>query len=468
MSPAARRSVVVAVALTVAVGTTLTAQSPPLPEPLTLAAALEHAGAHYPAVRAALELVAAAAADVDAARTPYLPRLDGLWQVNRATVNNVTGLLFPHAVVPSISGPPFAATSGQSVWGSAVGALLSWEPVDLGQRRAVVLEAEAAVARARAGQTLTRLEVQQAVGAAYLAVVAAEQVLAAADADVERRGVLSRTARALAAAELRPGADASRADAELAAATTRAVRGRLQVEVARATLARLLGVDALPALDASRLMAAVPPGLAGGPPPSTHPLAGSRQAAVDEARARDDVLATSWRPRVYLLSSVFARGTGANLDGRLDGGADGLGFERANWAIGFQVVLPNLFDTALVRARRAAAGAVARAEAARYDESLLAIAADRRVAAAAVAAARDVAAQTPVQLAAARLSETQARARYDAGLASITDVADAQQLLAAADADQAQAQIDGWRALLAQAVADGDVTPFIALLRSTP
>jgi outer membrane protein TolC len=111
---------------------------------------------------------------------------------------------------------------------------------------------------------------------------------------------------------------------------------------------------------------------------------------------------------------------------------------------------------------------VARTEAARYDESLLAIAADRRVAAAAVAAARDVAAQTPIQLAAARLSETQARARYDAGLASITDVADAQQLLAAAEADQVQAQIDGWRALLAQAVADGDVTPFIAQLRSTP
>jgi outer membrane protein TolC len=467
MDPAVRRSVVVAVALTVAVGTTtLTAQT--LPQPLTLDAALEHAAANYPALRAALEVVAASEATVDAARTQYLPRLDGLWQVNRATVNNVTGLLFPQSVVPSISGPPFAATSGQSVWGSAVGALLSWEPVDLGQRRAAVHEAEAAVARARAGQTLTRLEVQQAVGAAYLAVVAAEQVLAAATADVERRGVLARTARALAAAELRPGADASRADAELAAATTRAVRGRLQLEVARATLTRLLGADALPALDTSRLLAAVPQGLAGGPPPSAHPLAMSRQAAVDEARARDEVLATSWRPRVYLQSSVFARGTGANLDGRLDGGADGLGFERANWAIGFQVVLPNLFDTAQVRARRAAAGAVARAEAARYDESLLAIAADRRVAAAAVAAARDVAAQTPIQLAAARLSETQARARYDAGLASITDVADAQQLLAAAEADQVQAQIDGWRALLAQAVADGDVTPFIAQLRSTP
>ncbi len=467
MRPAARRSRIVAVALAVACATTTpTAQT--LPQPLTLDAAIEYAGAAYPAVRAAIEGVAAAAAGVDLARTQYLPRLDALWQVNRATVNNVTGLLFPQAAVPSISGPPFAAVSGQSVWGSAVGALLSWEPIDLGQRRAAVQEAESAVTRARADQTLTRLEVQHAVGAAYLAVVAAERSLAAAEADVARRRVVVRTTRALVEAELRPGADASRADAELAAATTRAVRGRLHLEVARAGLARLLGVESVPPLDTTRLFAAGPAGPAAVSAASAHPLAGARQAEIDEARARDAVLATSWRPRVYLQSSVFARGTGAHEDGRLEGGAEGLAPERANWALGVQVVLPNLFDTSAVRARRAAAGALTRVAQARYDESLLAIAGERRRASAAVEAAREVAAQTPAQVAAAQLNETQARARYDAGLAPLTDVADAQQLLAAAEADDAQARIDGWRARLAQAVADGDVAPLLAALRSTP
>ncbi|MGD9906267.1 MAG: TolC family protein [Dehalococcoidia bacterium] len=468
MSPAARGSVVVAVVLMVGIGTTtLTAQPQSLSQPLTLAAAIEYAAAHYPTVQAALERVAASAADVDVARAQYLPRLDGVWQVNRATVNNVTGLLFPQAVVPSISGPPFAATSGQSVWGSAMGALLSWEPIDLGQRRAAVREAEAAVVRARAGQSLTRLEVQHAVGLAYLAVVAAERGLGAADADVERRGVLARTTRALVDAQLRPGADRSRADAEFAAATTAAVRARLRLEIARAGLARLLGVESLPALDATRVLAAVPPAPAAAPP-AVHPLATVRQAVVDEARARDAVLSTSWRPRVYLQSSVFARGTGAGEDGRLDGGAEGLGVERANWAMGFQIVLPNLFDAAAVRARRAAAGATIRAEIARYDDGVREIAAARRVAAAALAAAKDIAAQTPVQLEAARLSESQARARYDAGLAPLTEVADAQHLLAAADAQHAEAVIDAWRALLAQAAADGDLAPLLALLRSTP
>ena len=72
-----------------------------------------------------------------------------------------------------------------------------------------------------------------------------------------------------------------------------------------------------------------------------------------------------------------------------------------------------------------------------------------------VQAARAVAANTPVQLAAAQQSEAQARARYQAGLASIVEVADAQSLLAQAEVQDQLARIDVWRALLAQAAAQG-------------
>jgi outer membrane protein TolC len=78
---------------------------------------------------------------------------------------------------------------------------------------------------------------------------------------------------------------------------------------------------------------------------------------------------------------------------------------------------------------------------------------------------RAIAANTPVQLAAAQQSEAQARARYDAGLATVLEVADAQSALAQADAQDRLARIDVWRALLAAAVAQGDVTPFLAVLR---
>src|SRR5471030_195185 len=162
----------------------LGAQAQPAPPPVafTLDRAVQYAVEHYPTVRAALEQVEASTAGVTVARAGYLPRLDSLWQSNRATANNIFGQVFPQSVIPSMSGPVLPSASAGSVWGSAAGALFSWEPFDFGLREATVAGAEAAVTRARASETLTRLEVQSAVGAAFLGVVAAQRAVVAAQA----------------------------------------------------------------------------------------------------------------------------------------------------------------------------------------------------------------------------------------------------------------------------------------------
>ena len=72
---------------------------------LTLAEAVDFALKNYPAVRAALERVTAAQAGVGLARTNYLPRADVVWQTNRATDNNITGLVLPQSIIAPISGP---------------------------------------------------------------------------------------------------------------------------------------------------------------------------------------------------------------------------------------------------------------------------------------------------------------------------------------------------------------------------
>jgi outer membrane protein TolC len=433
---------------------------------LTLRDALQYALDHYPTVRAAIEQVNAATANVAVARSGYLPRLDALWQLNRATANNVFGQLLPQSVIPSLSGPVLSSSS-PSVWGTAAGGLLSWEPFDFGLRGSTVREAEAGVLRSRADESVARLAVQQAVGVAFLDVVAAEQAVAAADADVQRRQTLAQAARTLADNQLRPGAEAARADAERAAAQTRAIQARRALALARATLSQVLGTTNDVGVNTASLLRDVPQAVESLQRASQHPLLQSGHAAVDLAHARESVLSTTDRPRVLLQTSVFARGTGANVDGTFDDGADGLGFERTNWAAGLQVVFPNLFDFASLRARRAAAGAAARAEDARYDEAVLKVTSEERAADAMVAAARAIAQNTPIQLTAARQSETQARARYDTGLASITDVAEAQNLLTQAEYQDALARVDVWRALLAQSVAHGTIGAFVDTLRAT-
>jgi outer membrane protein len=434
----------------------------------TLEQALQYAAEHYPTLRAALEQVNAASAGVAIARSAYLPRLDSVWQSNRATANNVFGQVLPQSIVPAISGPVLPSASSQAVWGSVAGALFSWEAFDFGLRGATITGAETTVARARADQLLTQVDVEHAAGDAFLAVAAAERAVTAAQADLDRRDVLARAAHALADNQLRPGAEASRADAERAAAQTRLIRARQQLTVARAVLARSLGIADPVAINSIGVIGAVPPqsDSTSSSDPILHPLAQLRQAAVDAARAQETVLGRTDLPRVYLQSSIFARGTGASPTGTFDGGASGLGLDRTNWAGGVQVVFPNLFDFPSRRARRAASAATTRAEVARYDESVLTIASEQQEARTMVEAARAIATNTPVQLAAAQQSESQARARYQAGLASIVEVADAQNLLAQAEYEDEAARVDVWRALLAEAVARGDLRPFIGLLRA--
>src|SRR6266481_8331431 len=113
------------------------------PAALTLGQAVQQSVEKYPAVRGSLEQVSAAAAGINLARTAYLPRADFLGQVNRATHNNVFGMVLPQSIIPSISGPVLGTNSLSSVWGTAAGALVSWEPFDFGLRKANVETSQA-------------------------------------------------------------------------------------------------------------------------------------------------------------------------------------------------------------------------------------------------------------------------------------------------------------------------------------
>ncbi len=436
------------------------------PSTLTLDEAITYAMEHYPAVRAALEQVNASTAGVEVARGAYLPRLDSLWQSNRATANNVFGQILPQSVIPAMSGPVLPATSSQNVWGSAVGGLISWEPFDFGLRHASVATAQAALTQARAGETLTRLDVQNAVAAAFLDVLAAQRTVAAEQADLDRRNVLLQSVQTLVTNQLRPGADQSRAEAERAAAQTRLIQARQTLTIAQTVLMRVLGTPTgTITIAGETLLTRLPSADIGPIAVAAHPLAQVRQASLDQARAEEDVLQRTDYPRVFLQSSVFARGSGANANGVLDGGLDGLGLQRANWAAGVQVLFPNLFDFSTLRARKAEAAASTRASTALYDEALLTITSEQQTAAALLQSARAVAANTPIQLAAAQQSEMQATARYQASLATIVEVAETQSLLAQAEVQDQLARVDVWRALLAAAVAQGNMTPFLTILR---
>ena len=433
---------------------------------LTLDQAVDFALANYPSVRASMQCALASKKGVSLSRTAYLPRTDLLWQSNRATRNNILGLLLPQSVVPPISGPLLSGTSDRGVWGSAAGVLLSWEPFDFGYRGATVDVAKAAEGRANAELSLTKLDVAGAVGDAYLRLAAAQQQVKAAEADVDRRQVLATSVHALVKEELRPGADASRADAELAAAKIQLIRAQQVERETEATFAELLGIPGTKvAINADSLLTTSPPAYVSQAPLANHPAALVANSTLFETKAREKVLNKSYYPRFNLEGSFSGRGSGANPGGTFGSGTDGLHLMRHNWAVGLTATF-SVLDLPALHFKKQIEESNERAQQADYEKTLQNLTAQSERAKAAYDSAVLITQNTPVELEAARLGETQARARYQAALAPIVEVAEAQRLLLQAEIEDNLARLTVWRAMLGRALSQGNLEPFLALVRS--
>jgi outer membrane protein len=456
------RRILVVVWMTTLVARPAAAQQQSQPVfPMTIQQAVEFATSNYPAIRASDARVSAQESGVDLARTAYLPRLDSSLQINRATRNNVAGLLLPGTTIPGISGPVSDASSSSTIWGSAGGMLLSWDAFDFGLRSASVDLARILVTRATAGAELTRLEVGVRTADAFLRLAAAQETVRAARANLERQQVFASSVAALVKNQLRPGADDSRAQAELAFARIQVIQAEQAEQIARAALGQWLGAAPTDVqISTGALLANLPPAPNAAPLPATHPLAETQMATVESSRAIQRVLGHSYVPRFSVQTAFSLRGTGATASGTNFGGGRGLNFDTPNWAMGVTATFP-LFDFFSLRQRARVEAQNERAELATYDRILQELSTQTDQARAELDGTRRIAENTPIQLSAARVLEQQSRARYDAGLAAIIEVAEAQRLLLQAEVGDAVARLAVWRALVAAAAAKGDMSELL-------
>ena len=429
--------------------------------PLTIEQAVNQA-AQFPSIAAAQEQVNAAAAGIRLARTNYLPSVNAVGQVNRATRNNVFGLLLPQTVIPSMSGPVLGTNNGTTVWGSAAGVLVSWEPFDFGRRHALIQSAQATQDRTRLSTERTRFDIQTSTAAAFLTLLASEQTVRVAQTSIDRAQVVVNVVKALVDAKLRPGADLSRADTELHAAMTQLLQAQQSSAVAKTSLAEFTGTDA-------KTFSALPGHLLDGLPEtvfegtgdlSKNPSAQEQEGVITESKSKVDVLQHTYRPTFELQAAAYGRGSGALANGQTFGGTGGLAPNYFNVGVGFTVNFP-LLGLPSIRAQQAQAAALERSAAATYRQILANLQAQSNAAQATLDEARQIAAVTPKEVEDARTGFAQANAQYRAGLATIVALAEAQRLLAQAEIDDSLARLAVWRAVLQLGNAQGDITSFL-------
>lgn len=418
-------------------------------------------GERYPGIEVSLGRMTEAAAGVELARTAYMPKADYLAQVNRATRNNIFGMMMPQQVIAPISGPPLATNAGTNVWGTATGFLVSWEAFDLGQRKAKVEVADAERVRAEKTFARTRFQVEAAAADAYLTILAADELVKQGEAGVRRADALVRSVSALTGAGLKPGTDLARARLEKAAVDGQWIQAKTAAKTARGAMVDFLGAEAEEMVVEQAPFGAAPWRMETGA--ANHPLVAEQTAAIGASEARQVELSKAWAPKFIAQTALYARGTGAMGDGTTGGALSGLGPNIYNWGVGFTVQFA-LGDLPSVRAQRRIESARLVSETVRLRMVKQNLTAEQSKAKARLEGAREMVATVRMQHSAAGEVYEQAQARYRSGLSDLMEVVDAQRVYQQAEIDDALARLAVWRAQLGVAIAAGDLTPFLKLL----
>jgi outer membrane protein TolC len=316
--------------------------------------------------------------------------------------------------------------------------------------------------RTYAGGDVVRLQIAFNVVDAFLGTLARAEAVKAARATEERAAVFESAVRALTEHDLRPGADLSRSQAERALASTQLIRAQEAETIAEIELAHAIGETGRVTPLAGNLLELPPQDVLH--TGKRNPELVQADTAIVAARAREKVAKYGYLPRVEVVAALWARGSGDATPNGPTPSAMGLVPNVPNWGVGLVVSWPVL-DIFAQHARTCIASADTRESDARRGEIEIEIASQLETAQAILDGARRVAVNTPIALDAARLAEQQATARYRSGLAGITEVAEAQRLLAQAELDDAVARLGVRTASLLFARALGDIEPFLSQVK---
>ncbi|MBS2005425.1 MAG: TolC family protein [Cyanobacteria bacterium SZAS TMP-1] len=437
-----------------------------LDRPVTIKAAVEYASQNYPNILKSQAQMRAAQKNVTVQKlNEYLPDSLLQYQEIMASHNKLSQIFYGSPVFPAVAGPGFNNVNMQPIFFSSGGFSLDWAPLDFGLHKARINMSKDQYAQARAQFATTQLDVCLAAANAFLDSVVAMEQLKAANENQASFDQFAQVVHAQVNASLKPGADASLADAQLANARNDVIRANLAYEIALANLANTLGLGGKSLqIDATGLATTAEPADMQKDVPlfETVPILQTARAALNTAKAQKRVLDKEYFPVFHFLGGVNMRGSGLDVRGRPSGqDVNGLFPLVPNYQVAM-IINWNFLDIVRLRAEKKVQ--MERIEQQNQDFNLVLqnLKTQDVQSRARVKAALALAENMPVQVKAAYMAASQAAARYKTGLGSVAQVAEANQVLAQSRAQEAIARVGVWRALLAVAAVHGDIKPFLA------
>lgn len=434
--------------------------------PLTLVDVVRLAEKNYPKILQAQAEVRAAGKEVTVQKIrEYNPNSLISYQDVVGSHNRLTQTLFSTAVLPSTPGPGPENVEMRAQAFSGAGFIIDWAPIDFGLHKARIGLAKAEFGLSQARYSATLLDVTIEAAARYLDALVMQEQVSVAKANTQRFADFSTVVHAQVDAGLKPGADASLADSQLANARNNLIRAQLNFDLARASLAYIVGLGGeMINIDSTGISTATEPADTQQTAPifEKHPLALVGRAEISTVVAHKRILDKEYYPTFRWLGGVNLRGTTFNNNrGDVQSpNISGIFPVIPNWNVGLIIDLP-FFDIIRIHAQKKVVRERITAAQHAYDLAIQGLKTDDIQARTRVQAASELAANMPVQVEAALMASRQAQARYEAGLATVAQVAEANQILADSRVKLAVANVGVWKALLAVASVHGDLKPFL-------
>ncbi len=431
---------------------------------LSVRDALKKIETHLPVLESYRQQANAAQQNIALAKNTSIPDLTAGYQVNMATYNNITGMSYPGFLLP-ISGPPSLNNDLNFVPGSAIGALIKWNPFTFGRRPAAIERAEAQFKQANAAYNEQLFQYQYTALNNYLQALYYKQVIKSVVASIERNKVGLEQSLVLARTGLKAGIDTTQFQSAIAQSEIDLLQAQRTYQQVMTELKWLTGTEASPEkiiLSDTFFIRPV------SPQTDTsisiqHPYYQSLQAQKNNTAAALKEIEKSWVPQLDFWGNLYARGSGVDAGGAVHKW-DGLGFSRTNAGVGLQLSFPVL-QYSKMNIQKKQYQSLLKADDAKLLQARLDIGKQTEAAIAQYWQDTRIADKSPVLLKAAKDVYQGLKLSYETGLIDYTRLAQAQYDLFKAEINDANMRLQLWRSLLGVAVAKGDLRVFTDQLK---
>lgn len=422
---------------------------------------------YLPSLKQKQSLLNAAKANSKDVKHSFLPQVKLSEQLNLGSDNSLAGSLFTLGVTPSTSGGVRADNNFQAATGNIAVAYSEYELINFGLNESKLAAAASYINLQQSDLQREQYIVSLQVAKLYFNTLKVQYRLEAERQNVNRYDSIFRVIRALTLSGLKAGSDSSLAKAELSKARinynqTFGSLNQLKEQLAYYTgiPAVQLNIDSL----AGSFLAHTPIPLSPAPDSLFNPLIDYYTQRKNVFLANENLIRKSYLPKIILAGSVWARGSSIQYNDNYKSLANGLGYQRFNYAVGVALTY-NLFN-GLYKKDKLAINRF-EMEASDYElqqQKAILQSATYQADNALVTTGNNLE-ELPIQLNSALDTYRQKLAQYKAGIISLIDLTNASFVLYRSQTDYIETMSDWYLAQLDKATASGNLYSFIQTIK---